>query len=101
MAKDRDFLFLSFTGSLLDMNAFRRRKLKPLLTSLEIGTGAGLSIHPTVHCLLQYQTGSPDVRHALFAGSVFGYEKRGGIGIRFEFRGRPSEVNPSMPDRLH
>jgi len=38
-AKGSEFLFSSSTGSPLDMNAFRKRKLKPLLTSLEIAPG--------------------------------------------------------------
>ena len=48
-AKGRDFLFSSSTGSPLDMNAFRKRKLKPLLTSLEIPSEEGKGFHAFRH----------------------------------------------------
>jgi integrase len=48
-AKGREFLFSSSTGSPLDMNAFRKRKLKPLLTSLEIPPDEGKAFHAFRH----------------------------------------------------
>lgn len=48
-AKGREFLFSSSTGSPLDMNAFRKRKLKPLLMSLEIAKDDGKAFHAFRH----------------------------------------------------
>jgi integrase len=48
-AKGREFLFSSSTGSPLDMNAFRKRKLKPLFTSLGIAQDNGKAFHAFRH----------------------------------------------------
>lgn len=48
-AKGSEFLFSSSTGSPMDMNAFRRRKLKPLLTSLGISSDEGKAFHAFRH----------------------------------------------------
>jgi integrase len=50
-AKGHEFLFSSSTGSPLDMNAYRKRKLRPLLTSMEItqDEGKGRAFHAFRH----------------------------------------------------